>query len=57
MVQASECSQSLEKILQIELLRNLDLIKLLDPQVNQMNMQDYLSLQKFNVEPRVPLHR
>lgn len=34
MVQASECSQSLEKILQIELLRNLDLIKLLDPQVN-----------------------
>lgn len=34
MVQASECSQSLEKILQIELLRNLDRIKLLDPQVN-----------------------
>lgn len=34
MVQSSECSQSLEKILQIELLRNLDLIKLLDPQVN-----------------------
>lgn len=34
MVQASECSQSLEKILQIELLRNLDQIKLLDPQVN-----------------------
>lgn len=34
MVQASECSQSLEKILQIELLQNLDQIKLLDPQVN-----------------------